>query len=115
MKNLKATSIFAKSNKKGGISILGVVLLTIVLIFVLSFFKINLKAVVESPDAQNNLQYVGYTGRSLWNDYLAKPIANVVGDLKLKTVWDAFISNMQRIHDGQPTDFQKLAPTVDVK
>lgn len=107
MKNIK--------NKKGGISILGMLFLTVLVILVLSFFKINLKAVVEGPDAQNNFQYVGYAGRSLWNDYLAKPVANVIGDIKLSSIWNAFISNMQRIHDGQPTDFQKLAPTVNFK
>ncbi len=101
-----------KSNKKGGISILGILFLTVILIFVLSYFNISLKAIVENPNTQNNFSYAGYVGRSLWNDYLSKPVSDVLGGITVKTIWDGFISNMQNIHDGKPTDFQKLAPIV---
>ncbi len=97
---------------KGVISILGIVLLGIILILVLSYFHISLKAVVESPDTQNNINYVGGSGRSLWNDYLAKPVSEVLNSAIVKNFWDSFISNMQRIHDGQPTDIQNSAPVV---
>ncbi len=105
----------ANRNKKGGISILGILLLGVVLVIVLSYFNISLKAVVESPGVQNNFTYIGSTGRSLWNDYLAKPFSNVLNSTIIKTFWNSFISNMQRIHNGQPTDFEKMAPTVNLK
>lgn len=100
-------------NKKGGISILGILLLAVVLILVLSYFNISLKAVIESPSAQDNFNYVGSSSRNLWNDYLAKPVSDALNSNVVRYFWNAFISNMQSIQKGEPTDFQKLAPTVN--
>lgn len=105
MKNLE--------NKKGGMSILGIIILAVLLILVLSFFNVSLKAVVESPKAQDNFSYVGSSGRSLWNDYLKKPIKDVLDYAGVKYIWSSFVSNMQQIQEGKPTDFQKLAPNAD--
>ena len=102
----------SKNNKKGGISILGILLLAVALIIVLSYFHISIQTVVQSPDAQNNFNYVGSTSRNLWTDYLAKPVSNILNSTIIKNLWDSFISNMQRIHDGKPTDFQLSAPQV---
>ena len=101
-----------KISKKGAISILGILLLAVVLILVLSYFNISLRAIVESPSAQNNFGYVGSSSRSLWNDYLAKPVHDVLNSSIVKNLWNSFIDNMQRIHEGKPTDFQKFAPSV---
>lgn len=101
-----------EQKKTGGISILGILLLGVILILILSYFHISLKAVVESPDAQNNINYVGGTSRSLWNDYLAKPVSEVLNSNILKTLWNSFVSNMQKIQNGQPTDLQKLTPAI---
>ena len=98
--------------KKGGISILGIIFFTVIAIIVLSYFNISIKAVVESPQAKDNFTYVGSTSRSLWNDYLAKPVHDILNSDVVKFFWNAFVSNMQSIHDGKPTDFQKFAPTV---
>ena len=103
------------NKRKGGISILGILLLGVVLVVFLSYFNINIKAIVQSPNVQNNFNYIGSSGRSLWNDYLAKPFSNVLNSAIVKYFWNSFISNMQRIHDGQPTDFEKMAPTVNIK
>ena len=101
-------------NKKSGISIIGILLLGIILIIVLSYFNVSLKAVVESPNVQNNFGYIGSAGRSLWNDYLAKPLSDIKNSAVVKYFWNSFISNMQRIHDGESTDFQKYAPTFPI-
>jgi len=105
------------NNRKGGISILGILLLGVILIIFLSYFNISLKAVVESPNVKDNFNYIGSSGRSLWNDYLAKPFSNVLNSTVVRGFWDSFIKNMQYIHDGEPTDFQRSAPTfpIDIK
>ena len=101
--------------KNGGISILGILFLTILLVVVLSYFNINLKAVVENPTTQNNVNYVGGAGKSLWNDYLKKPMTHFWNDVVVNIFWASFISNMERIRDNKPTDLQKTAPTVNIK
>lgn len=105
----------ANRKKKGGISILGILLLGIVLIIALSYFNISLKAVVESPNVQNNFSYIGSTGRSLWNDYFAKPLSDIKNSAVVKYFWNSFMKNMQYIHEGEPTDFQRSAPTFPIK
>lgn len=79
-------------NKKGGISILGVLVLGIIIVLVLSYFHISIKAIVESPAGQENINYVGGGAKSLWNDYLAKPASYLWNDVWLPVFWRPFIS-----------------------
>jgi hypothetical protein len=99
--------------KKGEISIVGILFLGIILIFVLSYFKISIKSVVESPEAQDNINYVGGGTRNLWNDYLQKPASYLWNDIFIDIFWQSFISNMERIRDGQPTDYEINAPIIN--
>ena len=101
-----------KTGKKGGISILGILFLTVILIFVLSYFNVSLKSVVESPSSQNNINYVGGAGKSLWNDYLKKPVTKFWDDVVVNIFWASFISSMENIRDNKPTNIEKAAPTV---
>lgn len=98
---------------KRGISIIGILLLGVILIFVLSYFNISVKSVVESPTAQENITYVGGGTRNLWNDYFKAPASYLWNDIFINIFWKSFISNMERIRDGQPTDYELNAPTVN--
>ena len=102
-------------NKKGGISILGILILAIIVILVLSYFNISIKAVVESPTGQENINYVGGGTRSLWNTYLAGPAAYLWNDIWIKIFWKGFINNMERIRDGQPTDMDSAAKNLQIQ
>lgn len=99
-------------NKKAGISILGIIVLGAILILVLSYFNISIKAVVDSPTGQENINYVKGGTKSLWTAYLAEPAAYLWNDVWVKIFWKGFISNMERIRDGQPTDFQKAGDNL---
>lgn len=98
--------------KKGGMSILGILFLCLILILVLSYFNISIKSVVESPTTQNNVKYVGGASESVWDKYLKKPLTDFYNDVWIKIFWASFISNMERIRDGKPTDYQLNAPQV---
>ncbi len=100
---------------KGGISILGLLVLTFVVILVLSYFHISIKAVVESPTGQENVNYVGGGAKDLWTTYLAAPASYLWNDVWVNIFWKSFISNMERIRDGQPTDFDKAAKNLQIK
>ncbi len=105
-----------KTNKtnQAGISILGILVLGFVLILVLSYYNISIKGVVESPTGQENLNYVGGTTRSLWDKYLAGPADYLWHDVWINIFWKGFISNMERIRDGQPTDFDNASQNLKV-
>ena len=100
--------------KKGGISIIGILFLGAILILVLSYFNVSIKSVVESPATQNNVNYVSGSSKSLWNDYLKKPLTNFYNDVWVKIFWASFISDMESIRDHKPTSLQKMAPTVNL-
>ena len=67
---------------------------------------------MESPEAQDNLNYVGGGGKSIWNEYLKEPLTYLWHDVFINIFWASFINNMERIRDGQPTDYQLYAPNV---
>lgn len=99
--------------KNKGISIIGILLLGFILILVLSYFKISIRSVVESPEGQDNIEYVGGGTRNLWNDYLKKPATYLWNDIFVDIFWKSFVNNMERIRDGKPTDYEVSAPSVD--
>ncbi len=80
----------------------------------MSYFKISIRTVVESPEAQDNIQYVSGAGLSVWDKYLKEPADwfwnKVVKDL----LWDSFENNLQRIKDGMPTELEENAPGLDI-
>jgi len=103
-----------KQNTQKGISILGVLVLGFILILVLSYFNISIKGVVESPTGQENLNYVQGTSVSLWDKYLAGPASYLWNDIWINLFWNSFVSNMERIRDGQPTDVDNAAQDLKI-
>ncbi len=101
-----------KNNR--GISILGILIFGLAVILVLSYYNISIRGVVESPTGQDNLGYVEGTSRSLWNDYLKRPAEYLWNDIFINLFWNSFISNLERIKDGLPTDFDLAVPNINL-
>ena len=99
---------------KKGISIIGILFLGFILILVLSYFNISVKSVVQSPTGQENLNYVGGGTKDLWDTYLKNPASYLWNDVFVNIFWKSFINNMQRIRDGQPTDFENAANNLQI-
>jgi len=106
---------FNEKKKEGGISIVGMLILGFIIILVLSYFKISIKSVVESPTGQENINYVGGGTVNLWDTYLKGPASYLWNDVFVDIFWKSFINNMERIRDGQPTDYQVNTPTVNIQ
>ncbi len=98
--------------KKGGISILGILVLGVIAVLILSYYKISIKQVVESPTGQENITYVKDNSKTVWDTYLKDPMTYLWKDVFVKIFWASFINNMERIRDGQSTDYQNSAPVV---
>ena len=98
-----------------GISILGIILLGIILILALSYFGISIRSVVESDEAQDNIEYVGGGTKSIWEKYLKEPATYLWNDIFIDIFWEGFVSNMEKIRDGEPTDYEEAAPTVNFR
>ena len=103
------------NQKNRGISILGILLLGFILLLVLSYFKISVREVVESPEAQENIGYVKGTTKSFWDKYLKDPATYLWQDVWLDIFWKGFIDNMERIRDDKPTDLDIAADNLKVQ
>jgi hypothetical protein len=99
-------------NTNSGLSILGIIFLGIIIILVLSYFKINIKGVVESPEAQDNLEYVGGGTVSLWDKYLKEPASYLWNDIWVKLFWRPFVDNMLKLRDTNHSDIEDEVPAV---
>ncbi len=104
MKNLHTTN--------RGLSILGVIFFGVIIILVLSYFKVSIRTVVESPEAQDNLDYVGGETVSLWDRYFKEPVSYLWNDIWLELFWRPFVYNMQKLVNGKPDDIQQEVPSV---
>lgn len=107
MKNLNK-----KSSK--GISVIGFLILAFILILILSYFKISIRSVVESPEAQDNITYVRGAGVSVWDRYLKEPANKFWDKVVVDLLWGSFTNNLQRIKDGVPTEMEENAPGLDI-
>ncbi|OGI71633.1 hypothetical protein A3B84_00050 [Candidatus Nomurabacteria bacterium RIFCSPHIGHO2_02_FULL_35_13] len=103
------------NKRKRGISIIGILFFGFIIVLVLSYFKISIRSVVESPTAQDNISYVGGGTRNLWDEYFRKPVSYLWNDIFINIFWASFINNMERIRDGQATDYEINAPAVNRK
>ena len=103
-----------KFNIKHGVSILGFIILTGVIILVLSYFNVSIKGIVESPMAQENVNYVRGGTTNLWETYLAEPASYLWNDVIVDIFWKGFINNMERIRDGKPTNIEEASPQVNL-
>ena len=98
------------ANKNKGF--IRLIILIIIGIIVLSYFNINVKSIVESPVAQENIGYVWGLVTFVWAEYLATPLLYFWNNIFIALLWDSFVDNMERIRAGEPNDFILNAPRV---
>ena len=88
------------------------ILIIIILILVLSYFNIDIRGIVESPQSQKNISYVWGWTSFVWMEYLRSPVLYFWNNIFINLLWESFVSNMERIKAGQPHDFELNAPQV---
>ena len=91
----------------GLISILGIILLAILVIFVLNYFNIHIRVWVGDGQTRQSISET----RSLWNDYFKAPLQKLWNFLR-EFFWEPFVSNLKRLDSGEPSDFNTSIPTV---
>ncbi len=101
-----------KKWQEGGISILGMLILTVFIIITLSYFKIDIRSSIENEQTKSNFSYVGGAAKNVWDKYLQKPTTYIWNNIVINLFWKSFISNMERIRDGKSTDFELMAPNM---
>ncbi|MBU1178912.1 hypothetical protein KKB69_01040 [Patescibacteria group bacterium] len=77
-----------------------IIILIIIAVIVLGYFKIDLRSIWNSEPVQNNLGFLWESARIIWHNYLSEP-ANFVWGIFYNYIWLSFIENMQRIKMGE--------------
>ncbi len=80
-------------NRQGGL--VKLIILVIIAIAVLSYYGVDIKEFVTSPQVQKNFGYVGNFIKGIWSDYLASP-AGKVWDLWQGYVWTPLINILNK-------------------
>ncbi len=103
------------NNFNKGISILGILIVGILVVLALSYFKISVKTIIESPEGQGNISYVKETsktlGKALWDNYLQDPVKKLENTIyaEIKKVdWKKFFLDI-----FSKKDYGSMAPVVE--
>ncbi|MCX6753296.1 MAG: hypothetical protein NTW62_03080 [Candidatus Nomurabacteria bacterium] len=92
--------------KKGAVSILGAIVLAIFIFVILKeYLHIDLQAIFINDQVINTYHQIQTSLINFWNQYLQHPV---------NFFWNAFLENMQKIHDGQPTIFNEVGQNLTV-
>ena len=88
------------------------IVIVIIGILVLSYFGINIQSIAESPTSQSNFSYVYGIISGIWNGYLRGPVLYLWNDVFVGILWDTFKGAMADIKTGNPTNIQRMSPSV---
>lgn len=80
-------------NKQGGL--VKIIIVVIIAIAVLSWYGVDIKEFVNSPQVQKNFGYVWNFVKGVWTDYLAAP-ASKVWDLWLNLAWTPLMNILNK-------------------
>ncbi len=63
------------------------VLVIVIALLVVSYFGINIRALVDSPTTKENFSYVASTTVSVWNNYLKAPATFIWDKVIIDMIW----------------------------
>jgi hypothetical protein len=89
-------------NKQQGI--IKLIVLIIIGILILSYFRVDIRRIVESDIAQKNLNYVWGLVQYVWHNFLAAPAAWIWDRVVVDLLWSNFSGFIDRAGS-------KLTPT----
>lgn len=89
----------------------GYVVLVVCILVIAGATQITLPTIQESSEANKKIADAEEIVQDTWHSYLEQPFLYIWNNLLSNVMWNVFIDNMKRIRNGEPTDFQKWAPT----
>lgn len=88
------------------------ILIIVILIILLSIFKVSLKNVFDNQFVKDNFSFVWDSITYVWDKFLGKPIMYAYNFIK-DDIWTPSVESWQRIREGvSPKMFNEDAPTV---
>ena len=93
---------YFKNKQSGRMSLFGFIVLGIVLILLLSYFKVTVRGIIESPEGQDNVNYVQSIGQNIWQNYLQDPATYLWNDVWVPLIWHPVLSLLVHVKDKIP-------------
>ena len=87
------------------------VIVIIIALLILSYFGLNIRAIVNSPAGHENFTYVQELMLKVWNNYLKVPVM-YLWHIFIDLIWNPAIENLTKIKNGEPSSLNSLAPKV---
>lgn len=95
-----------KNNSQRGI--IKLILILIIFILILSYFNIDLRGIIESPQTQQNISYAKELAINIWNawlkplwdNYLSKPILYFWQNIFIEILWKSFTQGLSALQAG---------------
>ncbi len=88
------------------------IVIIVIAILIVSYFGINLRALVTSPTTQDNITYVTTGVINLWNNYLKAPVTYVWNEIFIKLIWNSAIENLKNGNLNVPTVTSSSTPRL---
>ena len=92
-----------KDKLKNQQGFIGLLLLVIVALIILSYFRINIKNIIESETGKENFGYVWAILQKIWDfvegiwlNYLSTPVMFVWNELFVNLIWKGIITNLDK-------------------
>ena len=96
-----------KEKQKG--FILKLIVILVALFFVLSYFNVDIKSIVESPATARNAEYLLAVGKTIWEGYLREPTNylwnNIFADY-IKGSFKQNVENLTALKEGRAAEIQ---------
>lgn len=103
-----------KNKAAGEGGLIKTILLIVIAILVVSYFGINIRALVTSPTTQDNVSYVTTSAVSLWNNYLKGPVTYLWNEVFLSLIWNTAMNNLRNGSLGQPSMTSSSTPGLSM-
>lgn len=79
----------------GNKGLIRTIVIIVIAILIVSYFGINLRALVTSSTTQDNISYVTTGAINLWNNYLKTPVTYVWNEVFVKLIWNTALENLK--------------------
>jgi len=76
-------------NIQGGFGLIKLIIVAIVVILILSWYGVDIKNFINSPQVQNNFGFIWNFIDGIWTNYLAGPAIKLWGII-LQYIWEPF-------------------------
>ena len=90
------------------------IIILVVILLIMSYYGISLRALVNNPTTQDNISYVATSSVSIWDQYLKQPATYLYNQVFISLIWNPAIDNLTKMKNGEPTNVQTSAPQLPV-